>query len=127
MRAYRAAIAAKKLQANHSKMREIEYSELKTQPYLVSPLRSRSVECKAHFKGRHGDDLDCSLCHKGQDDQPHILRCYKLNEQLNIEKLAKKNVEYRDIFSDTYKQKEAIVLISRLLKIREKLQTETNK
>ena len=89
---------------------------------LLHSLRSRSVECKVNFRGRHGDDLECSLCHRGQDDQPHILQCHKLNEQLSSEELAKNKVEYRDIFGDTYEQKEAIVLFSRLLEIKEKLQ-----
>ena len=71
--------------------------------------------------------LECSLCNRGQDDQPHILQCHKLNEQLRTEWLAKNKIEYRDIFGDTSKQKEAIVLFSRLLKVKEKLESETNK
>ena len=54
----------RKMQEKHSKIRDINYKELKVQGYMISPieevntlhsLRSRSVNCKANLKNMYKD------------------------------------------------------------------------
>ena len=91
----------KELQDTHSKIRNIKYSELECQPYILSSiftnedvnllhsLRARSVNCKVNFRSRYGDDISCPLCTSGEpDDQPHIhvynVIFYSLNHKISI-------------------------------------------
>ena len=109
----------------------IIYEKLITQEYMTSPLftnqdmsllfalRSRALDCKMNFKNRyHNEDLQCSICHEEQDDQPHILRCKVLHAQLAGEELVSGEVKYEDIFGDVYKQKVVVTLFTKLLDIR---------
>ena len=127
----------KTLQAGHSKIMNIQYDELKCQPYMLSTmftnlevnllhaLRSRSVDCKINFRRLHGDDLDCPLCSDGcQDDQPHILQCKKLRMMMKSEDLANSNVRYDNIFGNLLQQKEVTVMFAKLLQIRKTLTKE---
>ena len=126
-------------QSTHSKVRNIEYKELKCQPYITSSLfsneevnllhklRSCSVNCKVNFKGRHGDDLACPLCVAGGlDNQPHILKCSKIVEKLSSTELANHKVKYEDIFGEPSKQKVVTALFQKMLKIRESLLENQN-
>ena len=70
----------KNKQTQHSKGRELQYDQLKTQIYVTSPLfsnaevnklhalRSRSTDCKENFKQKylHSNTL-CSLCQVESD------------------------------------------------------------
>ena len=94
----------KDLQDTHSKIRNIKYSELECQPYILSSiftnedvnllhsLRGRSVDCKVIFRGR-GDDIFCHLCTSGEpDDQPHIVASAKILENLSTSDIVKNKV-----------------------------------
>ena len=124
----------KDLQSTHSKIKHITYDLFKCQPYILSPifsnndvnllhsLRGRMINCKANFRGRHGDEVSCPLCDDGSvDDQPHILVCPKIVEKLSVTEIAKYKVKYEDIFGDVSKQKEATVLFRKMLDIRKSL------
>ena len=76
------------------------------------------------FRSQNGEDMTCPLCQLSQDDQPQYLLCVKLREKLSSDETANNKVKYEDIFDNTYKQKEAVVLISKLLNISEKLLEE---
>ena len=81
------------IQAGHSKVNEIVYTNLKIQPYLNHPsfsnsdckllfaLRSHSLRgIKGNFSSINKDNMSCPLlCDqtKPQDDQQHILVCKK--------------------------------------------------
>ena len=119
------------IRSTHSKIKNIKYDKMETQPYLTSPLfnneevnllfslRSRSVECKDNFKGLHGENLSCSLCpNECKDDQPHILLCPKTREKLTSTEAANADVLYEHIFENAIKQKEATVLFANMLDIR---------
>ena len=61
-----------------------------------------------------------------QDSQSHLLQCEMLLQKLNIEELTKTNsVKYEDIFNTMEKQREAAVVLTRLLEVREE-QLEEN-
>ena len=129
----------KGLQSKHSKIQHIIYDDLKCQSYMTSPiftntevnllhsLRSRSVDCKVNFRGLYGEDLACTLCQDGaQDDQAHILSCPRLRHIMKSNEAANYNIMYEDIFAkDVRKQKEVTALIEKLLNIKNTLLNKT--
>ena len=120
-------------QRQHSKVRDIVYNKLETQPYMQSPiftneevntlhaLRSRSVNVKTNFKNKFRDDLQCPLCLSSEDNQPHLLECPELVNKLESNEVSKTKCKYEDIFKDHEAQKAVTNLILQLLCIREKL------
>ena len=56
-----------------------------------------------------------------EDTQQHLLFCSKLSTEFQSEELAKGQVVYEDIFGEVNKQKEAVVLFSKLMEVREKV------
>lgn len=123
-------------QQGHSKVKSIKYQKLQTQHYIKSPLfnnnevnllhalRSRMVNTKANFPSKYQNNLNCPLCDRSRDDQPHILECQVLKDKLKTEEVTIERNVYNDLFEDTLKQKEITVLFSRLLDIRETLVDE---
>ena len=96
-----AFIYLKGLQANHSKVKDIQYSNLEIQTYMTCPtftndefnilhaLRSRSTDCKTNYKQKYiHSNLLCSFCGDENDDQQHLLRCKVLAKQFKGEDLT---------------------------------------
>ena len=122
----------KQLQGKHTKINHIKYDELKTQEYMLSPLfsneevsllhclRARYIECKANFSHRYrNDDLLCTLCKCGINEQRHIIQCSILHDKLRTRDVADTNIVYDDIFAeDVKKQKSVTALFKDLLSIR---------
>ena len=121
----------------------IKYEELELQPYLTSPLfndeetkllfdlRSRTLEsCKANFENLYGEKVDCPLkCWTSgetpkEDTQQHILQCDIVKGKVAAQDIACSKVEYEHLFGNTKQQKEAVEMISRLLKAKEELINE---
>ena len=128
----------KEIQKSHSKVKEIKYDKLEVQPYLVSPLftneevdllyslRSRTMNCKANFRGMYKDDLSCPTCQTGAlDQQQHILECNELSKKMLTDMLANNKVKYDDIFGSCLKQKEVTALFAKLIAIREQITKDT--
>ena len=82
------------------------------------------VNTKANFPSKYQNNLNCPLCDRSRDDQPHILECQVLKDKLKTEEVTIERNVYNDLFEDTLKQKEITVLFSRLLDIRETLVDE---
>ena len=129
------------IQASHSKVRDIVYNSLETQPYLNNPkfsnsdcelllaLRSHSVRSiKANFSSIHKKDLSCPLlCDPSnpQDEQSHLFFCKKILEQLNADDLqAIKISDYSHIYGSLDKQLSVTRIYRRLLQVREQLLDE---
>ena len=94
---------------------------------FLHSLGGRSVNCKVNFKSRYGDDISCPLCASGEpDDQPHILACAKILENLSTSDLVKNKVKYDDIFGEPPEQKQITVLFRKLLEIRKELLEKQN-
>ena len=93
------------LKKSHSKVENIEHSDIKIQKYLqpnkekitreesqlIFKLRCRVTTIKHNLKGKY-DNLECHACGNEEKTQQHILQCEKLNrnedtEVLNYEKL----------------------------------------
>ena len=136
----------KNIQKTHSKVKDIIYDELKTQPYLKSPLfsntetsllsalRSRTADTfKANFRNKYGNVVSCPLVcwgdNEGQeeDTQKHLLSCRKLKSEAVCNELATGKIVYEDIFSDVKKQKEVVHLFSKLIEARLKILKEKDK
>ena len=123
-----------KMKEKHSKIKAINYSELKPQEYLISPifndenvsllfsLRSRYVECKANFKSRYrDDDLKCPFCTEDYADQKHMLGCKVLSKHITSDDLTESKAVYEDIFNEVRKQKTVTLIFKGLIDIRKKL------
>ena len=127
----------KNMQQTHTKVKDIQYDELKTQQYLKSPLfsnsetsllyalRSRTADTfKANFRNMFANVIHCPLdCQeegeeKKDDTQKHLLTCSKLKCEIKTHDVASGQVVYEDIFGGVKKQKEAIVLFNRLIEAR---------
>ena len=76
---------------------------------FIFQLRSRMVDLKANFRGKHLYWL-CPVCKSNEDSQQHLLVCPELNEEdvINLP-------NYDDLFSDNLEDKSNI---SRILKKR---------
>ena len=126
-----------KVKQTHSKVKEISYDDLKIQPYLKSPLftnqetsllfalRSRTNDIfKANFRNMYGNVVPCPLECWDTDDiaiedtQKHLLNCDVIKAKYVTADVASGDVEYEDIFGNVKKQKEAVVLFTRLLEVR---------
>lgn len=114
-------IALKENARKLSKIKGINYKELKTQDYLFSPvfddhqrrllflLRSRMVDVKANFRNQHSDSLcpsQCALIHT--DSQENLLVCPKLKGY------STNKVRHADLFKGTSKQLLAVTEFSKL-------------
>ena len=108
----------------HSKLNEVNYRQLETQPYLKDPrfsleerklltaLRSRCYSAKTNFKKLYKPDLKCRLgCNSPEDQILIFTQCQYIEVPLNI--------VYGDIFEDTDKQK---YIISSFIKIDQRRQ-----
>ena len=129
----------KEQQNKHSKIRNIQYTKLDTQAYMISPLfsntevsllfalRSKYIDCKSNFKFKYNqDNLLCQLCGVDEDSQPHILQCNILRSYIKSEDIMKEKVDYNDIFRETGKQKVIVTIFSKLLEIRRILLNQEN-
>ena len=116
-----------------SKVKNIRYTTLKIQEYLVSPLlndnqrklliklRSKMEDIKSNFKKKY-QDLDCPLkCDKTHvDSQENLLVCTKL-------KINHNSVSHADLFKGVQSKKEAVITFQKLLIQRKQVIKETNK
>ena len=122
-----------KLKQNHSKVRQINHSELKTQEYLLShvfsnkdaemifSLRTKTnKQYKANFPSMNQRNMSCPLlCWEPHetpplDSQEHLLECRKLKTtEINYDS------NYAKLFGNTENQKEILDSFKSLLGSRE--------
>ena len=127
------------LQNEHSKIKDIEYSQLKPQPYLFNPLftnneayllaalRSRSVRnVKCNMKNIYSNDKSCRFnCNYEDDSQQHMLKC--LPVITNNSKLTNHpEAVYNDIFdSNVTKQKNITQVFEQIIKCRNQMMEQS--
>ena len=110
----------------HSKLNDVTYSELKTQPYLqdvrfskeerklLTSLRSRCYNAKTNFRKLHRNALSCRLGCDSNETQLHIFtQCTYIE--------IPPNIDYSHIFENATIQKEVIKLFLDIDKRRLKL------
>ena len=129
-------------QQHHSKVKHINYNELKIQPYLSSPifsrkekstlfrLRSRTIPgIRSDFGDMFGGDKFCPVCPQDVhlDSIPALLACPTILAECKNEPIQPIDTKYDDIFSsDVTKQHNITKWFIKLLDIREKLLSQDN-
>ena len=94
-----------KVKEKHTKMKDLNYSELKMQNYLKDPkisveeaqnifrFRTRSANFKENMKAKYAEIL-CPLCENQPDSQSHSFECSIVKEKIKI------SGNYEDIFNE---------------------------
>ena len=128
----------KLVQLTHTKVSDIKYDKFQTQPYLKSNkftndmsrllfnMRSSMTKnIKSNFSSQFGSNPRCSMkCNdlEAIDNQNHILQCQVLLEKLSPEeKLSASQVKYNDIFGSLEEQSKVVLVLARMLDIREEI------
>ena len=115
---------------NHSKMKNLQYSELAMQDYLQNEkitikeartlfkFRTRMINCWGNFKGGRPPQI-CQLCNEPSsiDIQQHLFECTIINEHICIEGV------YTDIFEEITSEKIAKT-VQKIITYREELLIE---
>ena len=111
-----------KIKQYHTKVKNIEYKEMKIQKYLlpnsckmtkeeaqmIFKLRCRVVKVKNNLKGMF-DDLQCRACGREEETQEHItIHCKKLNNNKRD-----MNIKYEKLFNGKVSEK---LMIAKLFK-----------
>ena len=85
---------------------------------LLFNLRCNSVRgIRANFPNQYFGDLQCRVCLKEQDNQPHILQCTGLRKNINVNS----EVLYEHIYGTLEEQIPVTILIFSLLEERDRL------
>ena len=104
------------LKFKHSKIKDINYDSLSTQEYLISSeftndevnliylLRSRTINCKSHFKSLNNTNVLCDPCLKHPDDQRFFLKCEVIKQKLP-ETVRWENISHNQLFPNMHEQK----------------------
>ena len=113
------------LKAKHSKMENLEYTELKLQNYLSNDLisvqeaknlfkfRTRVAKFQANMKNNPGLSITCPFCQVQPDTQNHSVLCHVVKSKIDV------RGNYRDIFLDDIPVEIARTLMD-ITKLREK-------
>ena len=88
-----------------------------TQVQFIFQARTRMLNIIANYKNKNSD-LKCRACNKFKENQPHLLICVGLNENL----ISKQIPVYEDIFSENFEKLKltASILETSFKKVREK-------
>lgn len=105
------------VQKSKSKIKNIEYTNLKTQEYLLSnkftnsecfllfKLRSRMIDIKENFKSSHLSDMKCRKGCVEIEEVSHLLKCPVLvNELTEEEKYQSTQISIKFIHETVLKQ-----------------------
>ena len=112
-----------------SKMKDLTYSELKMQDYLVSNELTRS-EKQLLFKIRTrmintpdnmGQNTLCKICHISRDEMSHVLNCVVLQLAWQACQDGSVTVEISDAYGDIGKQKKLAEVYQRKWRMREQI------
>ena len=89
---------------------------------LLYSLRSRSYPVKQNFEGIH-PNKNCRLGCPVFEDQDHVfsLKCPKIKKYFILQQSSGYNYKYDDIFGSLYEQKQAIIFLTKIDKIRNSL------
>jgi hypothetical protein len=107
-----------KTKYSHSKVENVEHSQLVIQKYLlptkehmnkevaqlIFKLRCRVTEVKVNLRGKY-ENLDCRACHVKEENQKHVLFCKELNEKKNPEE-----IEYEKLFNGLVSDKVKVAM-----------------
>ena len=97
-----------RLEENHSKVKNLIYSDFKMQNYLkpsrvkatkseiqtIFELRSRVTDVKLNFRGKF-ENLECRVCQNNEESQKHAYEC---DDILKLRRIKNQKTEYENIF-----------------------------
>ena len=85
-----------------SKLKEISYTELKVQPYLVQlkpniarsamKIRLGMIDCRINYKNKYKQNLMCSKCSREEETVTHLVMC-QTGTSIDIHEIYGKDVE----------------------------------
>ena len=119
-----------------SKTRDLLYIKLKPQQYITSgnfseeqqqllfALRSKMLRVKSNFSGMYKHDKLCSLGCKVQEDEEHLINCKYLVDHMSDSYILA-DIGLSDVFGTLKEQKQIAEAFVELLKIREKITSES--
>ena len=119
------------LKESHSKIKNIEYPDLKCSDYLVNKIistkeakmlfkfRTRMYSVKANFRSKYENNMLCDLCLTSDCSQSHLFICPVI--KAFVPELVDTPVKYEHIFGSTNQMKEAVKLLEKICEIREQL------
>ena len=82
---------------------------------------------KANLSSMYRDNLSCPLLCGSPDQQSHLMQCHVLLARLTVaEEETTKSASYTDIFGSVEAQLNVIMILSRLLEIRQGLLDNNN-
>ena len=112
----------------------IQYDGLQTQLYMTSPLFSNDMvkilvnmrssmtkDIKNNFSSIYKGNMACRLkCSDPNaiDSQQHLLLCSALTDNITKEQ---NHIKYEDIFGSLEQQREAVLLLAKLLEARQEI------
>ena len=111
----------------HSKMRNLEYSELIIQECYLLPglrvdqarnifkFRTRMAQFGENYRGNK-DNILCPLCHQGPDNQNHCFKCEIVTEKIDV-----KGVDMDDIYTNNISIQTSEIL-TKILELRKNIQ-----
>ena len=117
------------LKNKHSKLDELEFTELKCAPYLENQsisqreakllfkLRTRMYQVKCNFKGLYLNNLSCDLCKSAICNQRHLLTCSVLKSL--VPELKETKVKYNHLFGTIDQMVPAIKLLAKVIEQRD--------
>ena len=112
-------LIAEKSRKDGSKMKKLNYNELKIQNYFLSKeisTKNKVILFKARIRmfkvaNNYGNKTNCPQCKIDEDSQKHLIECVIIKITCN-DILNNDSMKYEDIYSDnTTKQNEMIKLI----------------
>ena len=119
------------LKNKHSKLDELDFTDLKCASYLENQsisqreakllfkLRTRMYQVKCNFKGLYTNNLTCDLCKSAICDQRHLLSCTVLQSLIPELKVTK--VKYHHLFGTIDQMVPAIKLFSKITEERDEV------
>ena len=108
------------LKENHSKVKNLIYSDFKMQNYLkpsrvkatkseiqtIFELRSRVTDVKLNFRGKF-ENLECRVCQNNEESQKHAYEC---DDILKLRRIKNQKTEYENIFGQNKRKQIQIAL-----------------
>ena len=87
---------------------------------LLFKLRTNMFDCKANFKYKYQQNLECSICYR-IDNQQHLLNCERTIVGIDLD-----DVKYSDIFGSISQQIKVAKIMKKVITKRKQLLQETS-
>lgn len=119
-----------KLKEQHSKLDDLNFEKLECAQYLIDPriskreakllfrLRTKMFNVKSNYQGKYLYNMTCNLCRSATCDQPHLMQCSVLRQEV-LELRDNVKIKYDHLFGSIENIIPAIKLFSAINKRRD--------